>query len=540
MAASPSVDDTGRGWIGAAASDAAGATMTESATVPSAATRIANPLAKLSLIRWSLWRGFLSRLGRSRGQLFMLAALGSLQSLLFLPMLHLVRYCFDTAIPHKRVEAVIMVGAGILSIRLVSSALLLLTRFFSVRLAKRTVAGLRQELVDWLYRSPRDYLARNDAAYVQGRIVQETERLDNLSSTLLSAVLPALLTIVVLIGTLAWINWRLLLIAGVFAPFAWALGLVAGRHVKREVTAFQHNFERFHQGISFVVRQMDLTRSRGFEEGEFQAQSSRIDDLQRSGVRMAMSFAAHGQLQSIAIGAIGVLVLIVGGLQVIAGALSLGDLLAFYLGAGFLNNAMSQLTTLLPDVLTCDGSLGRLEALRTGVTGTSYTGRQKSRFVGRITLADVTFRHGDTPLLDQLSLDLAPGCNVAIIGPNGSGKTTIVDLILGFHRPQQGVLLADGIPYDQLDLRVLRQSFGFVPQRPTFFTGTVAENLTYGRPDRSNADIVAAAERAGVHAFIRDLPQGYETPIGEAACSCRAARRSDWRLRARWSAIPGC
>lgn len=480
---------------------------------PTQTARIANPLAGMSLIRWPLWRAYLGRLGRSRGQLVRLAALGSLQSLLFLPILHLVRYCFDTAIPEQKVAEVILVGAGILGIRLLSSGLLLLTRFLSVRLAKQTVADMRRELIDWLYRAPRDYLARNDAAYVHGRIVHETERLDNLTSTLLSAILPALLTIVVLIGMLAWISWQLLLIAGLLAPLAWALGLLAGQYVKREVTAFQHRFERFQQGVSFVVRQMELTRSRGFEDQELRAQTARIRDLQTSGVRMALSFTAHGQVQATAIGAIGVLVLIVGGLQVIGGALTLGDLLAFYLGAGFLNAAMGQLTSLLPDVLTCDGSLGRLEALRTGAPAAPYSGRQTPHFAGRIDLVDVTFRHGDAPLIEGISLGLEPGCNVAILGPNGAGKTTIVDLILGFQRPEQGVVLADGVPYEQLDLRALRRAFGFVPQRPTFFTGTVAENLAYGRSD--GADIVTAAERAGVDAFIRSLPQGYETPIGE-------------------------
>ncbi|MBY0406812.1 MAG: ABC transporter ATP-binding protein/permease, partial [Rickettsiales bacterium] len=368
---------------------------------------------------------------------------------------------------------------------------------------------------DWLYRTPRDYLARHDANYVHGRVVHETERLDNLSSTLLSAVLPAVLTIVTLLGMLAWINWRLLLIAGVLAPLAWGLGLLAGRQVKREVTLFQQHFERFQQGISFVVRQMDLTRARGFEAGEAQAQHGIIDALRRCGVRMAISFTAHGQVQAVAIGAIGVLVLVVGGLQVIEGAFSIGDLLAFYLGAGFLNNAMAKLTGLLPDILTCDGALARLEALKAGVEDAPYQGQQANAFAGRITLSGVNFSHGGAPLLQGVSLALEPGCNMAIIGANGSGKTTLIDLILGFIRPQAGEVLADGISYEQLDLRSLRQHFGFVPQRPTFFTGTVAENLGYGRPEATRAELMLAAERAGVDGFIRQLPQGLDTPMGE-------------------------
>lgn len=479
------------------------------------AGRLTAPLRRLSLIRWDVWRDIMRQLGRAKGRLGLLALLGCVQSLLVLPMLHLVRYCFDTAIPQRDAHALIAIGALLLLFRLLSSGLFLIGRLQSVRLAKETVAQTRQDLVDWLYRTPRDYLARSDAAWVQGRVVHETERLDNVLSSLLTTALPALLTIGVLVVMLAWINWQLLLIAAVLAPAAWALGLLAGRKVKRSVGEFQHNFERFNRGISFVVRQMELTRSRGFEDGEVGTQAERIGTLQRSGVRMAMSFAAHGQLQAVAIAAVGLVVLVVGGLQVIAGSLSLGDLIAFYVGAGFLNAAASQLTTLLPDLLSCDESLARLEALKSGVAESAYDGCEVPRLAGSIRLDNVTFGYGGTPVLDGLSLDLAPGANVAIIGPNGSGKTTIVDLILGFQRPQSGRVLAEGVPYHRLDLRALRRRIGFVPQRPTFFTGTVAENLAYGRPEQTHEDIVAAAERAGVDAFVKGLPQGYDTPIGE-------------------------
>ena len=472
-------------------------------------------VVQLSLIRWQLWRRLFSRLNPVHGRLFLLAALGGFQSLLVLPTLYLVRFCFNTAIPQHRAGALVLTGALILLIRILTSTLFLLARQKSTSLAKMSVARLRRDLVERLYRAPYDYLVRNDAAHIQGRIVHETERLDNLLSTLLGAVLPALLTMTVLVTLLLWINWQLLILSGFLAPVAWVLGVIGGHRVKPAVSAFKDSFERFNKGMYFVVRQMALTRSRGFEAGEINTQAGRIADLERSGVRMAMSFAVHGQIQMLAIGAIGLLVLIIGGLEVIIGRLSLGDLIAFYLGASFLNNAMSQLTSVLPDLVTCDETLARLDALMADDADDSYIGQEALRFTGVIAMRDVAFRHSRAPVLDGISLDLAPGCNVTIIGPNGSGKTTIVGLILGFYRPYRGGILANGVPYERLDLGELRRAIGFVPQHPTFFTGTVAENLGYGRPQCGLADIVAAAERAGVAQFIRALPETYDTQIGE-------------------------
>jgi len=482
---------------------------------PGPVSERAQARSRVALIRWPLWRRFGGYIGRSPALLGSLAVLGALQSLLILPTLLLVRYCFDVAIPEHLPRDVILVGLAIFFIRLLASGLFLFTRFMSIRLAKSAVRRMRQDLIDWLYRTPRDFLARNDAGWVQGRIVHETERIDNLTSTLISVSLPTLLTIAALLAALFWISWQLTLLAIVLAPAAWVLTLLAGRLVKREVGAFQHSFERFNQGVSFVVRQMDLTRTRGFAEQESRQQGEKLKTLERSGVRMAMSFAVHGQLQSTVVGAVGLCLLVAGALATIAGWMSIGDLLAFYLGAGFLNGAVSQVTNILPDVLTADESLARLDQLQGGVGQPAYSGRAEPDFGGRIALSAVSFGYGPSPLIEDLSLELRPGDNVAIIGPNGSGKTTITDLILGFLRPSAGQVTADGRPYDELDLSALRRSIGVVPQLPTFFTGTVADNLKYGWPELQRADIEAAAARAGIDDFIQRLPQGYETPIGE-------------------------
>lgn len=155
-----------------------------------------------------------------------------------------------------------------------------------------------------------------------------------------------------------------------------------------------------------------------------------------------------------------------------------------------------------------------------------YSGTRRYHMHGAVTLRDVTFRYADhAPILRGVNLTLAPHTLTALVGPNGSGKTSIVNLLLGLYRPQQGCLLADEHPYDELDMRCLRQQIGVLPQDPLLFDGTVWENITYGMSEASREQAVAAAEMASAHEFIQQLRQGYETLIGERGVRLSGGQR---------------
>ncbi|MDP3175395.1 MAG: ABC transporter ATP-binding protein [Phenylobacterium sp.] len=468
--------------------------------------------ALLDRAPWAyLWAYF----RRRRLAVLVLGILGALQSVVFLPTLHMVRFAFDRAVPQGDIPMLVWIGLGLIGFRLLGSALALISRSMSLKVAKAAICEMRRDLIATLYALPRDFFGRNDAARVQTRIVMETERIDNLTSATLSTLLPAALTALCLLGALTWLNWTLVAMLAGLVPLMWLSTVYGGRYVKREVRAFQHAFEGFSHGVQFVVRQMDLTRVRGFEERELSRQSEGLRRLETSGVRMAMSFAFHQQVQSSLTGIGGLLLLVGGGIAVVHKAMTLGDLLAFYLAAGLLNGALSRVTAAIPDFIAGDESLRKLLELRGQVEAAHYQGQRPVSLNGGIDLRDVDFGYGGKPVLKGVSLSLAPGARTAIIGPNGAGKSTIVNLILGFLRPDAGGVFVEGAPYDDIDLRDLRRQIGVVMQKPTFFTGTVIENLTYGWPDVSRANVEAAAVQAHASDFIAGLPQGFDTMIGE-------------------------
>ncbi len=147
---------------------------------------------------------------------------------------------------------------------------------------------------------------------------------------------------------------------------------------------------------------------------------------------------------------------------------------------------------------------------------------------GRIDVQDLSFAYPTRPdslALQDITLAVEPGETLAIVGPSGAGKSTLFDLLLRFYDPLQGRILVDGLPIERLDPHALRENFALVSQHPALFFGSVADNIRYGHPDASDADVEAAARAAHAHEFIERLPQGYQTHLGDAGLGLSGGQR---------------
>jgi len=212
----------------------------------------------------------------------------------------------------------------------------------------------------------------------------------------------------------------------------------------------------------------------------------------------------------------GLVTLVVGGEAIARGRMTVGDLLSFYVTLRYLNSYAQMALSSIPQIVLGGESLGSLYELLRADYSQPYHGTRRVALTGSVALECVDFAYRpDRPVLRRVSLHLEPRCSLALVGPNGSGKSTIVSLLFGFYRPQGGRLLADGCPYDELDLAHLRRSFGWVPQDPFLFPASIADNIAYGTPEASARDIEEAAELATAHEFVRELDEGYRTPVGD-------------------------
>jgi ATP-binding cassette subfamily B protein len=170
-------------------------------------------------------------------------------------------------------------------------------------------------------------------------------------------------------------------------------------------------------------------------------------------------------------------------------------------------------------------SLARLDMLLAAEEREPYGGRAPLAFRGKVEFERVSFSYGGPAVLHGIDLTVERGERVAVTGPNGAGKSTLAALLLGLYRPERGRVLADGVPFDELDLRALRRQIGVVMQDPLLFPGSIRENIAYGRPDLGDAAIRVAAGRAAATAFIEALPEGYDTQVGDEGVRLSGGQR---------------
>jgi len=478
-------------------------------------TVAAQAVPRRKIIDLDAWRYFESRSPGRLGVLIVYGLVAAAQSFLLLPVLLLIRHAVDTAIPQRQIGLLIAIGAGIFALRAAGSLVALWLRAAHLRVLKEAIFRLREDLLGRLFMLSRSAYTRLDRDTTHARIVLDTERLDEASHAVVARLIPAVFSAAVLLLLLALLEPRLLLLMLALAPLLLLTTRATGRRVRRRVVQFQRAFETFSNGILFVLQHMELTLVQSYEGREAQRRIFDMGRLKEASRRMAFIYAVHGQVQTITVTLCGVVILVAGGAAVAAGQLTIGGFLSFWVAAGLLNQQIMTIVGGLPDVIAGNESMVTLYRFATTCEPRPYRGREVIPFQGRLELDGVEFGYGGAPIVRDVSLDIGPGETVAIVGPNGAGKSTLLQLILGFYRPARGELRADGTPFDRLDLVELRRAIGVVMQHPSFFAGTVRENITYGYPEATTEQVEHASRLALADDFIQSLPQGYDTPIGE-------------------------
>jgi ATP-binding cassette subfamily B protein len=224
-------------------------------------------------------------------------------------------------------------------------------------------------------------------------------------------------------------------------------------------------------------------------------------------------------------------ILWLGGRDVIAGRLTAGELSAFVFYAVVVAAGAGAISEVMGDLQRAAGAAERLfELLATppGITAPARPETLPSPAEGRVTLHRVRFHYPTRPdraALEGLSLELTPGEKVALVGPSGAGKTTLFQLLLRFYDPDEGFIALDGVDLRAADPAELRRRIGLVPQDPVIFAASAAENIRYGRPDASDAELHAAAEAAHALEFIERLPGGFASQLGERGIRLSGGQR---------------
>ena len=394
--------------------------------------------------------------------------------------------------------------------------------YLSSVISQGIVYQLRRQLFERLLAQPVGFFTRSRSGEVMSRLSNDVNGVENVVTDTVFGLIRNALFAVTTLALMVRFSWQLTLLSLVLIPLvAWPMqragaATYRARSLTQAKLAEMFAYMQEILGISGIL----LVKAFGKARGEHVRFGRLNDDVRRLMVRQEMVSRWFGMFMATLEVAGPALMMLAGGYLVVTGRTTVGTVFVFatVLGAR-LSQALSSLATMHVNVV---GSLAlfrrlfayidRIPEIRDAPDAQALTAVGGSVRFDRVTF---TYPGVCRPALADISLDVAPGALVALVGPSGAGKTTLTSLVPRFYDPQAGAVLIDGHDIRTVTLESLAGNVGVVFQDTFLFHATVAENLRYARPDAADADLVAAAKAAHLHEFITSLPEGYETLVGE-------------------------
>jgi ATP-binding cassette subfamily B protein len=406
-------------------------------------------------------------------------------------------------------------------------------RFYMVSwLGERVVADIRKKLYSHLVSLPPSFFEDNLAGEIQSRVTTDTTLLQTVIGSSFSFALRNSLTFIGGLTLMFISNIKLTLIVLLVVPFIIFPLIYFGRKVKKLSRESQDKIASVGawagESLQHIKVVQAFTREDMVNEQFGQAAEGAFDVALK---RIRQRAALIAMVMMLVMGAVSGM-LFVGGSDVIAGELSAGDLAAFVFYAIMVAGSLAAVTEVYGEVQRAAGAAERIrELLATEAEIKSPEINSKVQSV-EVPLVDKPLAEGqaliefedmsyaypsrlDTNALTKLNLSIKAGESIALVGPSGAGKSTLFDLLLRFRDPKSGEIKISGKPLTEWDLQGLRSQFALVPQQPVLFSANVWDNLKYGRPDATEAEVFAAAKAAHADEFIVQLPDGYQSFLGE-------------------------
>jgi ATP-binding cassette subfamily B protein len=406
-------------------------------------------------------------------------------------------------------------------------------RFYTVSwLGEKITADVKNKVYGHVLEQSPTFFETTQSGEVLSRLTSDTTLVQTVVGSSLSMGLRNLVMGLGAVGMLVWTNpWLMLQVIGLLVVVVLP-SVYLGRRVRRLSRASQDRVADSSAIASEVLNAISVVQSYTAEKREADRFTS--STAQALGTALRRTRARSFLVGFIILASSAALLwgLYLGALSVRAGHTTAGELGQTIVYVILLASAFAVLGEVYGDVLRAAGATERLmELLHTRSDVSSPQQPQRAAWPvngSSLVLRRVSFNYPSRPTqqaLNGLSGEVRPGQTVAIVGPSGGGKTTLFSLLMRFYVPQQGEVLLDGVPIAQMDLHDLRQRIGVVPQEAVVFSGTVTDNIRYGKPDATLAEVMAAADAAFAQEFISDLPQGYDTYLGDRGVRLSGGQR---------------
>ncbi|AZN41912.1 ABC transporter ATP-binding protein [Paenibacillus albus] len=392
---------------------------------------------------------------------------------------------------------------------------------------QRIVANLRDRLWKKLLVLPIPYYDSNRTGETISRMTNDTGVVKQLIAENLTNFLSGIISVIGSIIVLFYMDWQMTSVMLAVIPVAALFMAPLGRQMYLISKGLQKETASFTTTLTQVLSEVRLVKSMNAEHREYAAGSKWINSLYKFGVKEAKVQALIAPLMYFVMMMLLVVIIGYGGMRVASGALSAGELVAFILYLIQIVMPMTQITTFFTQFKKTVGATERISAILDSPEEDHEQGKPVTKIAQPITLSGLGFAYGDgEPVLKDLDFRVDPGTVTAIVGPSGGGKTTLFSLLERYYEPTGGSIKYGDETIDSFNLREWRSQFGYVSQESPLIAGTIRENICYGiEHEVSDGTLMKAAEMAYAHTFISELPEGYDTEVGERGIKLSGGQR---------------
>lgn len=432
-------------------------------------------------------------------------------------------------LPHGRFTAVLCVVIALGVLTLIGATANFLHSYLSLTIATETVADIRRSAFHRLLHMPLKTVTGGYGSDMISRVINDTNQLGRGFQSLTDKAVAQITKGAAALAAALWLNWVLTLITLATAPLLFTIIRKLGKRVRRASRGAMRGQARL-LGVANEVlhgfRVVKVHSTERYEIGRFTRHNKQVVTEQ---LRARTAKALASPLMEL------VAILVLGGLALIAakaiidGEMDFTRFIATLAALGVAGQSLKPLTTVIQDVQAAEGAANRIgQLMARPIEEVRDEGRGRlGRHRKSITFEEIRFRYdgAERDAIDDVTLEIPFGEKVAVVGTNGSGKTTLLSLVPRLFDPREGRVLIDGVDIKSVSLRSLRRQIGVVPQETVLFRGTIAGNIAYGVPDATPERIEEAARLAHADAFIRELPEGYDTPVGDQGLTLSGGQR---------------
>ena len=440
----------------------------------------------------------------------------------------ILRDIIDQVLASKDMAKLNVIAAGIVVVFFLRAIFLFGQTYLMSFIGQRIIIDIREAVYRHMQRLSLSYYEKrrtgqlmsyitNDVAAVQGALVESMIELVTEGMTLIGSL-----------SIMFYLHWQLTLLTLITAPLVGQTMNIFGKKLRKSSTLIQERVADITSVLQESISSVRVVKSFAREDYEIERFQKQNHSNFRAQMKNSQIMATLTPIIEF-VAAIGVTMIIwYGGREVINNNLTAGSLIAFLVYAVNLSNPIKRLSRVYGNIQKALAAADRVfHVLDTQPEIEDMPGATVLKQIdGHVVFNNVTFEYKPgEPALSQVQLAVQPGQVVAIVGPSGAGKTTIANLVPRFYDPLDGIITIDDIDIKTVTLKSLREQIGIVPQETVLFNGSVYSNILYGRLDANRDEIIAAAKAANAHNFIMDMPEGYDTQIGERGSKLSGGQR---------------